>query len=248
MVLFMTKKTAKTPRLSDRTLRSEKRIRPTPPCSCSILTPASTEDVYRTIFETTGTSTIIVGEDMSISMANRECEDLLGYTREEIRNGKKWDDFIASDELERLREYHRLRRIDPDAVPKTYETRLIDRKGNIKDVSITADLIPGTKNSVVSILDITKHKEAEEALRESEDRYRIEVFASYVAYEIERNAMESQLRHLDKMKLLGQMAAGVAHEVRNPLNAILAITEALFQDIGDNPDYRPFLDHIRTQA
>ncbi len=168
----MTKKTAKTPRLSERTLRSEKRIRPTPPCSCSILTPASTEDVYRTIFETTGTATIIVGEDMSISMANRECEDLLGYTREEIRSGKKWDDFIASDELERLREYHRLRRIDPDAVPKTYETRLIDRKGNIKDVSITADLIPGTKNSVVSILDITRHKKAEEALRESEERYR----------------------------------------------------------------------------
>jgi PAS domain S-box-containing protein len=178
MVFFMTKKTAKTPQLSDRTLRSEKRIRPTPPCSCSILTPASTEDVYRTIFETTGTSTIIVGEDMSISMANRECEDLLGYTREEIRNGKKWDDFIATDELERLREYHRLRRIDPNVVPKTYETKLIDRKGNIKDVSITADLIPGTKNSVVSILDITKHKKAEEALRESEERYRILVETS----------------------------------------------------------------------
>ncbi len=83
----------------------------------------------------------------------------------------------------------------------------------------------------------------------SEDEVRlIEIFARYVAYEFERNVMEKQLRHLDRMKILGQMAAGVAHEVRNPLYAILAITEALFQDIGDNPEYQPFLDHIRTQV
>jgi PAS domain S-box-containing protein len=83
----------------------------------------------------------------------------------------------------------------------------------------------------------------------TEDEIRlIEIFARYVAYEFERNVMETQLRQLDRMKILGQMAAGVAHEVRNPLNAILAITEALFQDIGDNPEYKPFLDHIRTQV
>jgi len=83
----------------------------------------------------------------------------------------------------------------------------------------------------------------------SEDEIRlIEIFARYIAYEFERNVMETQLRQLDRIKLLGQMAAGVAHEVRNPLNAILAITEALFQDIGDNPEYKPYLDHIRTQV
>jgi PAS domain S-box-containing protein len=83
----------------------------------------------------------------------------------------------------------------------------------------------------------------------TEDEIRlIEIFSRYVAYEFDRNVMETELRQLDRMKLLGQVAAGVAHEVRNPLNAILAITEALFQDIGDNPEYKPFLDHIRTQV
>jgi PAS domain S-box-containing protein len=83
----------------------------------------------------------------------------------------------------------------------------------------------------------------------TEDEIRlIEIFSRYVAYEFDRNVMETELRQLDRMKLLSQVAAGVAHEVRNPLNAILAITEALFQDIGDNPEYKPFLDHIRTQV
>jgi PAS domain S-box-containing protein len=83
----------------------------------------------------------------------------------------------------------------------------------------------------------------------SEDEiHLIEIFARYIAYEFERNVMETQLRDMEKMKLLGQMTAGVAHEVRNPLNAILAITEALFQDIGDNPEYEPYLSRIRTQA
>jgi PAS domain S-box-containing protein len=470
----------------------------------------SEKTLYRTIFENTGTTTIIVEEDMTISMVNKECEKLLGYSREEIVGIKRWDDLIAEEEADRLREYHNLRRIDPDAVPKSYQTKLVDRTGRIKNVSITADLIPGTKKSVVSILDITKHKSAEEALRKSEGKYRtlienvnigiyrntggpygqflqanptmvkmfgyssakkfmkvftselyqdpeerkifvdkiqkqgfvkdeklklrkkdgtffwgsvtakaqydkdgeirwidgviediterkrieerlvqslealqsvyriattmrdsyqavcdqvvynlskllrvsyvavqhvkedrmeiissitdskithneevfwehspcatilngknepcqttgslaeifpgnkfitlnkfkthvgvpiksiggkvaglicamdhadriftddeirlIEIFARYVAYEFERNIMEIQLRQLDRMKLLGQMAAGVAHEVRNPLNAILAISEALFQDIGDKPGYKPFLKHIRIQV
>jgi len=130
------------------------------------------EDLYRTIFETTGTATIIVEEDMAISMVNMECENLFGYSREEMVGTRKWDDFVVIEDLNRLREYHRLRRIDRDAVPRTYETRLIDKQGNIKNVSITADLIPATKKSIISILDITRHKQAEAALRESEECYR----------------------------------------------------------------------------
>ena len=64
----------------------------------------------------------------------------------------------------------------------------------------------------------------------------------------ERKRMEEQLKDSQRMEVIGKLASGVAHEVRNPLNAILAISEALFQDIGDNPEYRPYLDHIRIQV
>ena len=64
----------------------------------------------------------------------------------------------------------------------------------------------------------------------------------------ERKRMEARLKESQKMEVIGRLASGVAHEVRNPLNAILAITEALFQDLGDNPEYKPYLDHIRLQV
>jgi signal transduction histidine kinase len=76
----------------------------------------------------------------------------------------------------------------------------------------------------------------------------LEIFSRYIAHEIEWNAMETRLRQMEKIRVYGQLTAGVAHEVRNPLNAILAITEALFLDLGDRSEFQPYLTHIRTQV
>ncbi|GAH57141.1 unnamed protein product, partial [marine sediment metagenome] len=120
------------------------------------------ESKYRTIFQTTGAATVIVEEDMTISLANAEFEKLSGYSKEEIEGKKSWAEFVARDDLERMKEYHRLRRTDPDAVPKNYEFQFIDRKGSVKDIFLTVNVIPGTKKSVASLLDITERKKIQE--------------------------------------------------------------------------------------
>ena len=83
---------------------------------------------------------------------------------------------------------------------------------------------------------------------EDGDLHLVEIFARYVGHEIEHQLMEEQLRSAHEVNLLGRLASGVAHEVRNPLNGILAISEALFQSIGDNKEYLPYLEHIRNQV
>lgn len=130
------------------------------------------EERYRTIFETTGNATIIAREDTVISLANSEFEKLSGFPRKEIEGNRSLQDFVVAEDLPRMEGYHRARMQDPDSAPRNYDFRFRDRAGRIKDVSATATIIPGTKMSVVSLLDITERKHAEEHLKLSRERLR----------------------------------------------------------------------------
>ncbi|MBW2006422.1 MAG: PAS domain S-box protein [Deltaproteobacteria bacterium] len=59
------------------------------------------EERYRTIFENTGTATLIIEEDTIISMVNTQFEKLSGYSKEEIENKMKWTEFVLPEDLER---------------------------------------------------------------------------------------------------------------------------------------------------
>ena len=130
------------------------------------------ENLYRAIFETTGTATIIIEDNMTISLMNSEFERLTGYRKEDWEGKRKWTDYISKEDLPWMKKYHKLRRLDPCAAPRNYEHRIIGSDGRIISVLITVDVIPGTKKSVASHTDITEWKKAQERLRESEDLYR----------------------------------------------------------------------------
>lgn len=132
----------------------------------------TSELYYRTIFENTGTATLIIGEDIVISLANTEFEKFSGYSKEELEGKKSLMDFALEEDLEQLTNYHNLRGNDPDSAPKNYEIKLINKQGDIRDVYVTIDLIPYTRDRVISFLDITEKKRSKRALRESENHYR----------------------------------------------------------------------------
>jgi PAS domain S-box-containing protein len=135
------------------------------------------EAYYRTIFENTGTASVILEEDTTISLANAEFSSLSGYPREEIEGKKRWTEFVADEDLERMLAQHQLRRKNrmqaerKDALTH-YNFRFVTKSGDIRTIYLTVDVIPGTKKSVASLLDITGYKEAEEALRENEEKFR----------------------------------------------------------------------------
>lgn len=72
-------------------------------------------------------------------------------------------------------------------------------------------------------------------------------FVAFVRDVTEEVALHEKLRKAQELERLGRLVGGVAHEVRNPLNAILASTDALAMDLGDDPEYQPLFEVIRSQ-
>jgi PAS domain S-box-containing protein len=131
------------------------------------------ESLYRTIFETTSTATIIIEEDTTISRINKKFETISGYLKQEVEGKISWTDVVEKGSLEKMIMYHKARRADPDSAPARYECQFIDRKGNVRDVYVTVAMIPGTKKSVASILDVTELVRVQQALKESETKFRL---------------------------------------------------------------------------
>lgn len=130
-----------------------------------------TEGIYRTLLENTGTATVLIEEDMIISLANREFEKLSGYAREEVEGNKSLTEFFTPADLEKIKESYLGGTETPHTVPRDFEGQFIGQRGNIRNIRITAAAVPGAKKGVVSLLDVSDLKRTEESLRTLQEKY-----------------------------------------------------------------------------
>lgn len=129
------------------------------------------EERYRAVFENTGTATVIIEPDRTISLANSRFEDLSGFSAAEIEGKKSWHEFVVPEDLPWMDNQHQLRREDPGTALTRYEFRFRPRSGEVRDILLVVGLIPGTQKSVASLMDITERKRAEKAATESNRRF-----------------------------------------------------------------------------
>ncbi len=128
---------------------------------------------YRTIFENTGTATILIEADFTISACNLKFAQLVGLSQNDIEGLIKWPQFIHPHDLPAMKAYHNSRRIRSDAAPKSYEFRLIDHHRKMHHILLTIDMVPESFQSVASLMDITDRNRAETALKASKEKYRL---------------------------------------------------------------------------
>lgn len=182
--------------------------------------------MYRTIFDNSGTSMIIIGEDTIITLCNEEWTKLSGYSREEIENKMSWTEFIHKDDLREMQEYHRERRIDPSYAPRQYEFRFINRNGDVYNMINTVAMIPGTKMSLAAQLDITSLKQAE----------------------TEKAQLQARLLQSQKMEAIGTLAGGIAHDFNNILTALMGYASLVQAKMNTSDLLRPYVDQILTAS
>ena len=59
-----------------------------------------------------------------------------------------------------------------------------------------------------------------------------------------QKAMEDELRRADRLRSLGELSAGVAHEIRNPLTGIATTAQVLREKLQDEPDKIKYISVI----
>jgi len=61
-------------------------------------------------------------------------------------------------------------------------------------------------------------------------------------------AMEVQVKRVEKMAVIGEMAAGLAHEIKNPLASLTGSIQLLREDLSDNTDHNKLMQIVLREA
>ncbi len=164
----------------------------------------SSEERYRLVVDNAN-EFILVAQDGMIKFFNSKVVGLLGYAREDLAF-KPFTYFIYPDDRQMVMERY-LERIRGGSPPPLYSFRVVDKTGNIRWVEISTVVFnwEGRPATLNFLTDITERKKAEG----------------------EKQRMEEQLLLAGRLAAVGELSAGVAHELNNPIAAIQGFAQLL---------------------
>jgi two-component system, NtrC family, sensor histidine kinase HydH len=64
----------------------------------------------------------------------------------------------------------------------------------------------------------------------------------------ELHALASHVKRVEKMAYMGEMAAGLAHEIRNPLASLMGSIQLLKEELRYDPDHRRLMDIVLRET
>ena len=193
---------------------------------------------------------MIVNIEGQIVLVNHQTEELFGYRREELL-GQLVEMLLP----ERFRERHLEHRARYSRAPITrpmgasYELRAQRKDRTEFPVEISLSPLQTEDGLLVTsvIRDITERHKAAEALRKAHDDLELRVqerTAELLKANTARQHAQEQLLKAEKLAEIGQLAAGVAHEIRNPLAGIRGAIEVLRDGGIDSEAEGPIMTEI----
>ncbi len=171
------------------------------------------EALFRSFYEESPIGIAYVrGLERAIEKCNKRFGQMLGYSERELI-GMKFDELTHPDDRVQDRAMINLANENVKQAIYHKEKRLIHKDGSTvyayAAVSFQRSSNEKTENSIVMLNDTTEEKIALKKL----------------------NRTQAQLLHADKMASLGQLTAGVAHEINNPVNFIYSGVSALRKNL-----------------
>ena len=184
------------------------------------------EERYRVLIESANDIIYTLAPDGRFTSLNRAGERITGYTFAELA-AQTWRVLVAPEYVA-LTEQMLARKLAGQETITFYELEIITKDGRRVPLELSTQLIHegGGATSILGVArDITERRQAE----------------------VERRAMLKQQVEFEKMRSLGQLSAGVAHNFNNALAAILGRTQLLLRVVADERQRRS-LQVIETAA
>ncbi|WP_210534621.1 two-component system sensor histidine kinase NtrB [Thermosulfurimonas marina] len=168
---------------------------------------ALSEQKFRQLFECSGDAIFFCDQEGHLVDLNPAGVQLLGFARKEEVLGRSLGEFfVCTKEWQKYKEI-----LCTEGGIKNFETWLFTARGEERYVVITANAIENAEGCRLGCQGIMK------------DLTRLKEMTEHFIYS-------------EKMAALGQLAAGVAHEINTPLGIILGYTQLLRETLEDPPE------------
>jgi len=170
---------------------------------------------------------MLVTQDRKIVFVNKAVCDFLGLSPEEVMASDDPFGFIHPEDRGLALENHVKRLRDEDALLR-YSIRVVNPRGEVRWVETSGLKIVWEGNPAILNFysDITDRKRAEE----------------------EREKLQAQLEHIQRMETIGILAGGVAHDFNNLLMAIQGNVSLGLLDTSEDSPVHERLENIEEQV